>query len=91
MDPVAIMGKIQATADKIGVKIRMEFSITGVKVWFGEQDPRDAGYPNNTLGTIDDLLKYMKTKFGERVSEMENSARLEMDRAGIARRALLDL
>lgn len=91
MDPVVIMGKIQATADKIGVKIRIEFSITGVKVWFGEQDPLDAGYPNNTLGTIEDLLKYMKTKFGERVSEMESMAKWHTDRAGIARRALLDL
>ena len=90
-DPVAVMAKMNSIAGTIGVSLRMEFASDGIHVWYGEQYPQDAGYPNARCPTIDVLVSYLKGRFERTVSEMEDSARRATVYAQQARQALAHL
>lgn len=72
-DVCSLVDKIKT----LGIKIETRISSTGIDVWFGEQDPRDAGYTNAMCKSLDEVHYYLINK----LLELEGETRAQSVRA----------
>lgn len=56
------------------IKVETRISSTGIDIWFGEQDPHDAGYPNALCKSLDEVHYYLINKLLELEGETRASA-----------------